>query len=50
MGRHLLELGLPPGPKIGEITQAVYEMQMDNRVRTLAEAKAAAQQLIESTQ
>ena len=50
MGRHLLELGLPPGPKIGEITQAVYEMQMDNRVRTLAEAKAAAQQLIESIQ
>ena len=49
-GRHLLELGLLPGPKIGEITQAVYEMQMDNRVRTLAEAKAAAQQLIESSQ
>ena len=50
MGRHLLELGLPPGPKIGEITQAVYEMQLDNRVRNLAEAKAAAQQLIDSAQ
>jgi tRNA nucleotidyltransferase (CCA-adding enzyme) len=48
MGRHLLEMGLPPGPKIGEITQAVYEMQMDNRVRTLPEAKAAAQRIIES--
>ena len=47
MGRHLLELGLPPGPRIGEITQAVYEMQMDNRVRTLEEAKAAAKVMIE---
>lgn len=48
MGRHLLEMGLPPGPKIGEITQAVYEMQIDNRVRTLPEAKAAARVIIES--
>src|SRR5204863_7296997 len=26
LGRHLLEMGLPPGPRIGEITKAVYEM------------------------
>src|SRR5204863_9206340 len=26
MGRHLLEMGLSPGPRVGEITQAVYEM------------------------
>jgi tRNA nucleotidyltransferase (CCA-adding enzyme) len=50
MGRHLLELGLPPGPKIGEITQSVYEMQLDNRVRTLDEAKAAAKKLIDVIQ
>jgi tRNA nucleotidyltransferase (CCA-adding enzyme) len=48
MGRHLLELGLQPGPRIGEITQAVYEMQLNNRVCTLEEAKAAAQELIEN--
>lgn len=48
MGRHLLEMGLPPGPRIGEITQAVYEMQLDNRVRTLPEAKDAARIIIES--
>ncbi len=48
MGRHLLEMGLPPGPKIGEITQAVYEMQLDNRVLTLPEAKAAAQRILKS--
>jgi hypothetical protein len=50
MGRHLLELGVPPGPRIGEVTSAVYEMQMDNRVSTLEEAKAAARKIIEAEQ
>ena len=45
-GRHLLEMGLDPGPGIGEITKAVYEMQLDGRVRTLEDAKAAAQEMI----
>jgi tRNA nucleotidyltransferase (CCA-adding enzyme) len=42
LGRHLLEMGLEPGPRMGEITRAVYEMQLDGRVRSLEEAKAAA--------
>jgi tRNA nucleotidyltransferase (CCA-adding enzyme) len=42
MGRHLLEMGLQPGTRIGEITRAVYEMQLDGRVRTLEEAIEAA--------
>ena len=46
MGRHLLEMGLEPGPKIGEITKAVYEMQLDGRVRILEEAKQVASELI----
>src|SRR3989442_4364433 len=41
LGRHLLELGLEPGPRIGKITKAVYEMQLDGRVGTLEEARAA---------
>jgi len=45
-GRHLLEMGLQPGPKFGEITEAVYQMQLDGRVCTLDEAKAAAQAMI----
>ncbi len=45
MGRHLLEMGLSPGPKIGEITKAIYEMQLDGRVRTVEEAKEAAKEL-----
>jgi len=46
LGRHLIEMGVAPGPQMGEITRAVYEMQLDGRVRTLAEAQAEAQKLI----
>jgi tRNA nucleotidyltransferase (CCA-adding enzyme) len=46
LGRHLLELGIEPGPLIGEITRAVYEMQLDGQIRTLDEAIAEARQLI----
>ena len=46
LGRHLLEFGLEPGPRIGEITKAVYEMQLDGRVTTLEEAKTAARKLV----
>lgn len=48
LGRHLLAMGLQPSPRIGEITRAVYEMQLDGRIRTLAEAEAAAKELIEA--
>jgi len=46
LGRHLLELGLEPGPRIGEITRAVYEMQLDGRVCSLEDAKEAARELL----
>ena len=46
MGRHLLELGLEPGPRIGEITKAVYEMQLDGRVVTVEDAKTAAKTIL----
>jgi hypothetical protein len=39
-------MGLPPGPRIGEITRAVYEMQLDGNVHTLEEAQHAAQGII----
>ena len=47
LGRHLLDLGLKPGPRVGEITRAVYEMQLDGRVQTLEDAKRAAAAMIE---
>jgi tRNA nucleotidyltransferase (CCA-adding enzyme) len=46
LGRHLLEMGLSPGPEIGRVTRAVYEMQLDGRVADLEGARAAARQLI----
>jgi tRNA nucleotidyltransferase (CCA-adding enzyme) len=46
MGRHLLELGIRPGPRVGEVLKAVYERQMDGTVTTLEEAYAAARDLI----
>src|SRR6266516_1440627 len=46
LGRHLLEMGLEPGPRIGEITRAIYDMQLDGRVATLTDAKKAARELL----
>ena len=46
LGRHLMEMGLEPGPRIGEITKAVYEMQLDGRVRDLDEAKNTARKIL----
>ncbi len=46
MGRHLIELGLKPSPKFGEITNAVYEMQLDGKISDLDEAIEAAEILI----
>jgi tRNA nucleotidyltransferase (CCA-adding enzyme) len=46
LGRHLLALGMKPGPRVGEILKAVYERQMDGTVTTLDEAVAEAQRLL----
>ncbi len=46
LGRHLLALGLKPGPRVGGILKAVYEQQLDGSVTTLDEAIDAAKQMI----
>jgi tRNA nucleotidyltransferase (CCA-adding enzyme) len=46
LGRHLLELGVEPGPLMGEITRAIYEMQLDGRVRNLDQAIEEAKRLL----
>jgi len=38
LGRHLLALGLQPGPRIGEILKAVYDQQLDGSVTTIDQA------------
>ncbi len=42
LGRHLLDLGVRPGPRMGEILRAVYERQLDGTVATLDDAMGVA--------
>lgn len=46
LGRHVLELGIPPGPRVGELLKAVYEKQLDGQVTTIDDAKAALRGLL----
>ena len=46
LGRHLIEMGVAPGPRMGEILRAVYELQLDSLVTSLEEARKRAQALI----
>jgi tRNA nucleotidyltransferase (CCA-adding enzyme) len=44
LGRHVLALGVQPGPAVGEILRQVYEKQLDGEVRTIEEAIALARE------
>ena len=44
LGRHLLPLGVAPGPRMGEILRAVYEKQLDGTVTTVDEGVAFARE------
>ncbi len=44
-GRHLIDLGLEPSPKFKEILDAVYEMQLDNRITDLDGAITEAEKM-----
>lgn len=46
LGRHLLALGVAPGPRMGEILRAVYELQLDGTVANLEEARERAGRLL----
>jgi tRNA nucleotidyltransferase (CCA-adding enzyme) len=47
-GRHLLDLGLQPGPRVGEVLKQIYERQLDGSVTSLDEGLAIARTLIAS--
>ncbi|MBI1875164.1 MAG: CCA tRNA nucleotidyltransferase [Acidobacteria bacterium] len=49
-GRHLLALGLSPGPEVGKILKEVYEQQLDGHVTTEDDAIAAAQSVLRRAQ
>ena len=46
MGRHLIEMGLKPSRKFGNILDAVFEQQLDGQITDLEEAINAAKELI----
>jgi tRNA nucleotidyltransferase (CCA-adding enzyme) len=48
MGRHLLDLGVAPGPRMGEILKQVYELQLDGAISDLDAAIAQAREIIHS--
>jgi tRNA nucleotidyltransferase (CCA-adding enzyme) len=50
LGRHLQELGVKPGPRMGEILKAIYEQQLDGKVTDLDQAIEAAKSLIDQSQ
>jgi len=45
-GRHLLGMGVAPGPRLGEILKQIYEQQLDGSVTSLEEGLAIAQTII----
>jgi tRNA nucleotidyltransferase (CCA-adding enzyme) len=48
LGRHLLALGLEPGPEIGRVLRQVYERQLDGEVSSVEEALRAARAILGS--
>ena len=47
LGRHVLALGVPAGPRVGTVLKAIYERQLDGEVTTLDDAIAAARACVE---
>jgi len=44
LGRHLLALGMQPGPRVGELLRAIYERQLDGTITTTDEGLAFARE------
>ena len=45
LGRHLIELGVAPGPEMGRLLKQVYERQLDGSVTCVEEGLAVAKEL-----
>ncbi len=45
-GRHLLALGLTPGPRVGAVLKLIYERQLDGSITTVDEGIALARQIL----
>ena len=50
LGRHVVSLGIAPGPRVGEILRQVYEKQLDGQVTTVDEAVEEAARIVAAAQ
>jgi tRNA nucleotidyltransferase (CCA-adding enzyme) len=48
LGRHLLELGMKPGPEMGELLKKIYERQLDGEITSTEEAVKVASQILQT--
>ena len=48
LGRHLLDLGMSPGPAVGEVLKEIYEKQLDGAITTTEEGITLASRILES--
>jgi tRNA nucleotidyltransferase (CCA-adding enzyme) len=46
LGRHLIDLGVAPGPEMGKLLRALYELQLDGEITTLDDGLAQARRLL----
>jgi len=46
LGRHLLELGVPAGPRVGQLLKQIYEKQLDGEITSVDDGIEAAKALI----
>ena len=46
LGRHLLALGVTPGPRVGELLKQIYEKQLDGEIATVDEGVAEAKRIL----
>jgi tRNA nucleotidyltransferase (CCA-adding enzyme) len=46
LGRHLLELGVTPGPRVGEILRQVYEKQLDGEITSIEDGVQEARRIL----
>ena len=45
LGRHLIEAGFEPGPRMGKLLRSLYELQLDGKITTQEEALDAARRI-----
>ena len=46
LGRHLLDLGVPPGPLVGRLLKQIYEQQLDGEITSIEDGIEAAKSLL----